>query len=192
MIGRLRGTVVGVETDRALVEVGGVGYEVAMTAKSLAGLRVDEPTTVHTHLQVREDDMSLYGFAARSERDLFRVLLSVSGVGPKVALAVLSVFAPDALRVAIATEDVDALTQVPGIGKRGAQKILLDLKPRLADLEADVLDGGGTGGTMRQALEALGYSSSEIRSVRRDVDAGASVEEQIRQALRLLGQERAR
>lgn len=187
MIGRLSGSVAGFRADRMLLDVNGVGYEVAMTAKAIAALPpVGEPTVVFTHLQVREDDMSLYGFASESDRDLFRVLLSVSGIGPKVALAILGVFSADALRKTVASEDVKGLTQVPGIGMRGAQKIVLDLKPKLSDMEADVLEGAATASQFREALEALGYTPAEIRDVSPSVDADAPVTEQIRQALRAL------
>lgn len=187
MIGRLSGSVVGFRSDRMILDVNGVGYEVAMTAKAIASLPpVGEQTAVFTHLQVREDDMSLYGFAAESDRDLFRVLLSVSGIGPKVALAILGVFSADALRKTVASEDVKSLTQVPGIGMRGAQKIVLDLKPKLSDMEADVLEGAATASQFREALEALGYTPAEIRDVVPSVDSDAPVTEQIRQALRAL------
>ncbi len=187
MIGSLRGTVAATDATHVVVDVAGVGYEVAVTSKAAASMPLGEPVTISTHLHVREDALLLYGFESRTERDLFRVLLGVSGVGPKVGQAILSVLSPDALRVAVATDDVDALTQVPGVGKRGAQKILLDLKPKLADLEADVLETSGETGTVRQALESLGYSPSEIRSVLPSVDRSSPPAEQIRQALRRLG-----
>lgn len=187
MIGRISGEIVGVKPDRCLVDVNGVGYEVAMTAKSIAALPgIGETTVVHTHLHVREDDMSLYGFGAEADRDLFRILLGVSGVGPRVALAMLGVFSAEALRKIVASEDVKALTQVPGIGMRGAQKIVLDLKPRLADLEAEVIEGATSASQFRDALEALGYTSAEIREVIPSIDADSPVTEQIRQALRAL------
>jgi Holliday junction DNA helicase RuvA len=191
MIGRLTGTVAAREGDRLILDVGGVGYEVAMTAKALAALPpVSEEAVVHTHLHVRDDGMSLYGFATRAERDLFRVLLGASGVGPKVALAVLGTFSADALRRVVATEDVKALTQVPGIGMRGAQKIVLDLKPKLADLEADIVGGTGPAATVREALEGLGYTPSEIRDVVAGLDHDRPVTEQIRAALQTLGRRR--
>lgn len=183
MIGRLYGAVVAIESDRVVIDVSGVGYEVAMTARAISNLPMGESAEVFTHLHVREDVMLLFGFPTRADRDLFRILLGVSGVGPKVALAVLGVLSADALRTAVRSDDIDVLTQVPGIGKRGAQKILLDLKPRLVDIEADVLDGGGQGGTVRQALEALGYTTGEIRHVLSSVDHTAPIEDQVRMAL---------
>ena len=185
------GRVAEVRADRTVVDVHGLGYEVWMTPKAVAALpAVGEPVTVHTHLHVRDDDLSLYGFAEPADRDLFRFLLSVSGIGPRVALAVLGVFSSEALLRAVAAEDVKALTQVPGIGTRGAQRMILDLKPKLADLEARVVAGGGSSSQVREALEGLGYTSGEIRDVMELVDGGAPVGEQIREALRRLGRAR--
>jgi Holliday junction DNA helicase RuvA len=187
MIGRLTGTLVSARAERVVIDVNGVGYEIAMTAKTISTLpSIGETVVVHTHLNVREDDLSLYGFASDADRDLFRILLGASGVGPKVALAMLGVFSGDALRKVVATEDVKALTQVPGVGMRGAQKIVLDLKPKLADLEADVVEGAVHASQFRDALEALGYTSAEIREIAPQIDAEAPVTEQIRHALRLL------
>lgn len=191
MIGRLTGRVASVRIDRVVLDVAGVGYEVTLTPKAVASLpSVGEETVVHTHLHVREDGMNLYGFPADADRDLFRILLGVSGVGPKVALAMLGVFSADGLRKTVATEDVKALTQVPGIGLRGAQKIVLDLKPKLADLEAELLGGAGEVARVREALEGLGYTAAEIREVAGAIDSDAPVAEQIRQALRALGRRR--
>lgn len=187
MIGRLSGMVVAIRSESVVMEVGGVGYEVAMAPKAVASMPVGEPHTVHTHLHVREDGMSLYGFPTEADRDVFRILLGASGVGPRVAMAMLGVFSADVLRTLVATEDVDALTQVPGIGRRTAQKIVLDLKPKLADLEADVLEGAAPSAQVREALESLGYAPAEIRDVLPHLDASAPVAEQIRHALRELG-----
>jgi holliday junction DNA helicase RuvA len=191
MIGMVSGTVASVRADRVVVDVHGVGYELAMTPKSVASLPpVGEPVSLHTHLHVREDDLSLYGFDSDGDRDLFRVLLGVSGVGPRVALAVLGVFSAEALLRTVAAEDVKGLTQVPGIGTRGAQRMILDLKPKLADLEAQVVKGTGAASQVREALEGLGYTAGEIRDVMESVDRDDPVGEQIRQALRELGRRR--
>lgn len=188
MIGRLSGLVVSSRGERVVVDVGGVGYEIAMNPKAIAALPgPDEETVVYTHLHLREDGMQLFGFGAETDRDLFRVLLGASGVGPKVAMAILSVFSADALRAAVAAEDAEALTRVPGVGTRSAQKIILDLKPKFADLEADVLEGRGVPAQLRQALEALGYGPSEIRSAVAAIDTSLPLPEQIRSALRELG-----
>ena len=167
MIGRLRGTIAAKEVDRTVLDVGGVGYEVAVTPRALAELPgVGEQAVLHTHLHVREDQMSLFGFTADEERDLFRLLLGASGVGPKVALAMCGTLRPAELKQAVMTEDTDTLTMVPGIGKRTAQKLIIELRPRL-DLPDGDLPGGGAGALseVREALETLGYHSTEIRSV---------------------------
>ncbi len=187
MIGRLRGTVDEVADGRILLDVGGVGYEIVMNPKGIAALPGrGEAVVVHTHLHVRDDAMVVFGFPTAGERDLFRILLGASGVGPKVAMAILGVFSPDAFIEAVASEDADALTQVPGVGKRGAQKIILDLKPKVADLEAEVLEGSSTAAQLREALEGLGYTAAEIRRVTPTVDPSAPIADQIRQALREL------
>jgi Holliday junction DNA helicase RuvA len=191
VIGRLTGTVAAIEAERLILDVNGVGYEISMTPKAIASMPpIGELAVVHTHLHVREDGMSLYGFASKADRDLFRILLGASGVGPRVALAMLGVFDSAALRTLVASEDVKALTQVPGIGMRSAQKIVLDLKPKLAALEAEVLGGGSTSAQLRDALEGLGYTTAEIREVLPGVDSDAPIGDQIKSALRDLGRRR--
>jgi Holliday junction DNA helicase RuvA len=131
MIAHLRGTVAGVAPDGAVIEVGGVGMRVQCTPGTLAALRPGEPAQVATSLVVREDSLTLYGFSSEDERNVFELLQTASGVGPRLALAMLAVHAPDALRRAVSTEDLGALTMVPGIGKKGAQRIVLELRDRL-------------------------------------------------------------
>lgn len=190
MIGRLRGLLVAITADGVVVEVGGVGYEIAMTPQSVNGLAsIGEEVVVHTHLQVREDAMSLFGFATVADRDLFRILISASGVGPKVGMALLATLRSDQLRRAVATEDVSALCAAPGVGKRSAQKIILELRPKLADAEAD-LAGTSDRGQVRQALENLGYTHEEITEVMGDLDPDQTASEQLKAALRALGQAR--
>jgi Holliday junction DNA helicase RuvA len=131
MIAHLRGTVAGVAPDGAVIDVGGVGMRVQCTPGTLATLRPGEPAQVATSLVVREDSLTLFGFTSDDERNVFELLQTASGVGPRLALAMLAVHAPDALRRAVATEDLAALTMVPGIGKKGAQRIVLEMKDRL-------------------------------------------------------------
>jgi len=131
MIAHLRGTVAGVAPDGAVIEVGGVGMRVQCTPGTLATLKPGEPAQVATSLVVREDSLTLYGFASDDERNVFELLQTATGVGPRLALAMLAVHAPDALRRAVSAEDLGALTMVPGIGKKGAQRIVLELKDRL-------------------------------------------------------------
>ena len=131
MIAHLRGTVAGVAPDGAVIEVGGVGMRVQCTPGTLATLKLGESAQVATSLVVREDSLTLYGFVSDDERNVFELLQTASGVGPRLALAMLAVHAPDALRRAVSTEDLNALTLVPGIGKKGAQRIVLEMKDRL-------------------------------------------------------------
>lgn len=190
MIGRIRGTLASVAPGTVLIDVAGIGYEIAMTPQAVAELpSVGEEVVVHTHLQVREDDMSLYGFLQPTDRDLFRILISASGVGPRVAMALLATLRPDQLRRAILEEDVGTLSTAPGVGKRSAQKLVLELRPKLADAEADVVPTGGSA-QVRQALEQLGYRNEEINQVLTDLDPERPVDSQIKDALRTLGQAR--
>ena len=131
MIAHLRGTVAGVAPDGAVIDVGGVGMRVQCTPGTLATLKPGEPAQVATSLVVREDSLTLYGFVSDDERNVFELLQTASGVGPRLALAMLAVHSPDALRRAVSTEDLNALTLVPGIGKKGAQRIVLEMKDRL-------------------------------------------------------------
>ena len=188
MIGRLRGTLAGRSADGVVVEVGGVGYEIAMTPRDMAALPgLGEELVLHTHLHVREDVMSLFGFDGESTRDLFRILLGTSGVGPSLALAMMGALRPAELRQAVATEDVDALTVVSGVGKRTAQKLILDLRPKLGEFVAESSATSDLG-QVREALESLGYAAVEIRDVMADVLQDAPLEDQVRSALQALGQ----
>lgn len=198
MIGSLRGTLIervarpggGVEL---LVEVGGVGYRTVAPATSFSA-PVGASVFVHVHTHVREDAIVLYGFATREERSCFEALIAAHGVGPSVALALLSVHRPAALARAVATDDLDALTLVPGIGRKTAARLVVELKERLgadldgADLEV-VAATGATGGPsprsdVRAALASLGYGADEIRLTLAGVPDDGSVEEQLRLALR--------
>jgi Holliday junction DNA helicase RuvA len=131
VIAHVRGTVAGVAPDGAVIEVGGVGIRVQCTPGTLATLRPGEHAQVATSLVVREDSLTLYGFCSDDERNVFELLQTASGVGPRLALAMLAVHTPDALRRAVSAEDLGALTMVPGIGRKGAQRIVLELKDRL-------------------------------------------------------------
>jgi len=164
-----------------------VGYEVTMTPRSVAALPgVGEEVVVHIHTHVREDEMSLFGFGSEPDRDLFRILLGAGGVGPKLAMAISGTMSHEEIVRSIATEDADALTVVPGVGKRGAQRIVLELAPKLAGIDADVVGSPSTI-TVRQALEGLGYTTEEINGVMGELDPGATIEVQIKTALRALG-----
>lgn len=188
MIGRLTGLLVAKQTDTVVLEVSGVGYEVAVTPQTLAALPgVGEEAVLHTHLYVREDLLGLFGFATSEQRDVFRLLLGLSGVGPKVALAMLGTIDPDELRRVVITDDADALTAVPGIGKRTAQKIMLELRAKLDVLELETTGSGAVAGDVRDALAGLGYGSEEIRDAMRELPADLPLEELLRLSLQELG-----
>jgi Holliday junction DNA helicase RuvA len=172
MIAHLDGTVASVAPDGAVIDVGGVGLLVQCTPGTLARLRPGERTRVATSLIVREDALTLYGFVGDDERNTFELLQTASGVGPRLALAMLAVFNPDALRRAVAAEDLAALTTVPGIGRKGAQRIVLELAGRLGspgDLPVPAPFGGGPAGTraapwreqVRAGLVSLGWQARD-------------------------------
>ena len=169
MIGSVAGTLIETYPDGALVDVNGVGYRVLAPASVLARLPgAGERVRLHTHLHVREDALTLYGFTTAEERDLFEVLMGVNGIGPKGGMAVLSVYAPDGLRKAIIGEDLDALTLIPGVGKKTASRMVLELKEKLGATD-DLAPVAGTPalrealGEVRAALLQLGYSTTEAR-----------------------------
>jgi len=189
MIGRLRGILVAKRPPQVLVEAGGVGYEVDVPMSTLYALpALGAEVTLLTHLAVREDAQLLYGFATDRERATFRELLRISGVGPKVALAVLSGLSTDDLARAVAMQDTALLTRVPGIGKKTAERLLLELKGRLADALPGTggLPASGAGPDVMAALVALGYSEREAAAAVRTLTEGVSVEEGIRAALKVL------
>lgn len=190
MIGRLRGMLVSNRGGLVCIDVNGIGYELAMTPRDVATLPgIAEEIVVHTHTHVREDEISLYGFVSEGDRELFRVLLTASGVGPKVAQSMLASLSAEEIVMAIVNEDPDALTVTPGVGKRGAQKIVLELGPKLAGREVEVV-GGGDLVSVRHALEGLGYSAVEINGVVKGLDPDDPIEVQIRVALQQLGRSR--
>jgi Holliday junction DNA helicase RuvA len=190
MIGRLRGTIVARRNEGVTLDVGGVGYEIAVTPQMLSSLpSLGEQMVLHTHLHVREDAMTLYGFMDETGRDMFRLLLATSGIGPKVAMAILGSMRVEELHRAVTGEDIDALTVVPGIGKRSAQRILLDLKPKLVDADVVSLGGESGSGRIREALEGLGYAAAEIREIIPEIPTDAPLEEQLRMALKALGRQ---
>ncbi|WP_030799988.1 Holliday junction branch migration protein RuvA [Streptomyces sp. NRRL S-337] len=167
MIAFVSGPVAALAPDAAVVEVGGIGMAVQCTPNTLSGLRVGEPARLATSLVVREDSLTLYGFADDDERQTFELLQTASGVGPRLAQAMLAVHSPDALRLAVATGDEKALTAVPGIGKKGAQKLLLELKDRLGEPVGSRRPAAAAAGPagwrdqLQAALIGLGYATRE-------------------------------
>lgn len=204
MIALLRGRVASAGLGRLVVDVGGVGYQVLVPPATPA--RPGQELTLHTSLAVREDALTLYGFATEADRDLFEVLLSVSGVGPKLALAALATLGAESLRNAVIAEDVDALVVVPGVGRKGAQRMILELRERVgaAGAGAGVPGDGRAGETpadaraeVREALAALGYAPAEVQRTLEGLSRGQTDEAQhdtaeqlLRAALRRLGADR--
>ena len=191
----LRGRVAAVGLGDVILDVAGVGYHVNIPAGTVIGGPGTE-VTLHTHLAVREDAMTLYGFVDPGGRSMFTTLLGVTGVGPKLALAALGTLGSMGLRRAVVTEDVDALTAVPGLGKKSAQRMILELREKLGALGADGVPGGvhvANGHDdprmeVRAALSSLGYVASEVAAVMERIDpaAGETSEELLRDALRVL------
>jgi Holliday junction DNA helicase RuvA len=168
VIAFVAGRVAALAPDGAVVEVGGVGLAVQCTPSTLAGLRVGEPAHLPTSMVVREESLTLYGFADEDEKTVFELLQTASGVGPRLAQAMLAVHSPDELRRAVATEDLATLTQVPGIGRKGAQRIVLELKDRLGAVRGTPAPQRvpATGATpwrdqLHGALLGLGWSTRE-------------------------------
>jgi Holliday junction DNA helicase RuvA len=204
MIASVRGTVAALSPDGAVVEVGGVGLAVSCTPGTLARLRVGEAARLATSLVVREDSLTLYGFADDDERALFELLQTANGVGPKLAQTMLAVHPPRELRRAIATSDYAALTHVPGIGRKGAERIVVELRDRIGAIdsgESAVLTGGSVAAVapwrdqLAHALAGLGFSGKEaadaIDVVAGDVDAeNPDVSALLRKSIQLLGRTR--
>ena len=192
MIGLLRGKLIERDGAAAVIDVGGVGYEVEVTTSASAMLAAHpEQVVVYTHLSVREDAQSLYGFASARERDLFRSLIKVTGIGPKLALSLLSAVAPDVFASAITSGNTVALVRVPGIGRKTAQRLVIELRDKVRELSATTSVGKTP--TTREAvlaLIALGYRDSTAAQVVGEVadagDAEWSVEDLIREALKRL------
>lgn len=193
----LNGTVAEIAAGLAVIDCGGVGYACATTNYTLSQLKKGERARLYTYLHVREDIFELYGFASQQELNSFKMLIGVSGVGPKAALAILSATTPQNLALSIVTEDEKALTAAQGIGKKIAQRIILELKDKLAKEQSSfTVQGGGNGavpkplggsksGEAAAALAVLGYGSQEISTALKGIDMDAlPLEEIIRQALK--------
>ncbi len=197
MIASVRGRVAAVRLDGAVVEVGGVGLAVQATPATLASLRTGQEAELATSLVVREDSLTLFGFADADERDVFETLQTVSGVGPRLALAMLAVHSPEGLRRAVATDDLTALCRVPGIGRKGAQRIVLDLADRLGGPSEPARQGVAAPATASgapdvvEALVGLGWNVKQaeaaVQTVRAADDAPRDQTSLLRAALRHLG-----
>lgn len=201
MIAYIRGELASLEEDKVLVDVGGIGYGVFMSAQAMSLLPpVGNEVKIHTYLNVKEDAMQLFGFLTRDDLHVFKLLIGVSGIGPKGGQAILSVLSPDDLRFAIMAEDVKAISAAPGIGKKTAEKLIVELRDKLsiedalehAVSERNVPISGQAGGNSEiqgeavQALVALGYGSTEaLRAVRQvEITGDMEVEELLKQSLK--------
>ena len=200
MLYSVRGKLIHMTSNCAVVECGGVGFNCQTTINTLKTLRIGSEVTLFTYLNVREDAMELFGFASKTELDTFKTLIGVSGVGPKAGLAVLSELSPEQVAMAIATDDIKTITRAQGIGKKIAQRIVLERKDKLA--KAAVTDnsfaniGAGaasvSGGNVPKAIEALGvlgYSPSDVSPVLATLDSSLPVEQLIAQTLKQMGRQ---
>lgn len=200
MLYSVRGKLIQTTATCAVVECGGVGFLCQTTLNTLKTLKPGSEVMLYTYLNVREDAMELFGFATKTELDTFKTLISVSGVGPKAGLALLSELSPEQVAMAIATNDVKTITRAQGIGKKIAQRIVLELKDKLAKAEAT--DSGfaavsatavsAAGGNVSKAIEALGvlgYAPAEVSPVLAEFDGNLPVEQLIAMTLRQMGRQ---
>ncbi|HEY6742318.1 MAG TPA: Holliday junction branch migration protein RuvA [Lapillicoccus sp.] len=196
MIASVRGSVLRAGLDSVVVDVGGVGMLVHTTPRTAAGLRTGQPALLATSLVVREESLTLYGFADEDERALFETVQTVSGVGPRLALAMLAVHSPDAVRAAVTTGDLIALTKVPGIGRKGAERIVLELRDKIGVPSEPVSVGDRPAtaawqGQVREALVGLGWTVRQaddaVEAVTPMASDGATVSALLKAALQELG-----
>lgn len=187
MIGRLTGQVVEIQATCLLIDVNGVGYVVQAPTSLITQTVMDQSVTLYIQTVVREDAITLYGFSSSDDRHLFELLVSVSGVGPKLALAVLSTYSASQVQTAVATANAAAFSAVSGIGKKNAERIILELRNKVATSNLQSSQPSvNPHGDITQALINLGYSGPEIAKVTQALDNDQPLETQIKQALRLL------
>lgn len=197
MFHHIKGTVFHVDPNRVVLDNGGVGYSINTSFFSASAVKKGEEALFYTYLHVREDAMELYGFATEEELSCYKMLTSISGVGPKAALAILSVVTPEKLALCVISEDEKALTKAPGVGKKLAQRIILELKDKLAKSQLSVSGGAGvelpqpevnmgSAGEALAALTVLGYGRAEAAEALGGLDESLPVEELVRQCLKKL------
>ena len=197
----LTGNVIFTDLTSAVVECGGVGFRCLTSANTLRDIDVNEVTTLYTHLNVREDALDLFGFSTEYELEWFKLLISVTGVGPKAALAILSELAPEKIALSVSAGDVKAITRAPGVGPKIAQRVILELKDKAKsalssfaengselDSVSEVLDSSNTSEAVA-ALTMLGYSQSEAALAVSKVDPGLPTEQIIKQCLKILSRQ---
>ena len=196
----VRGKLIHMDSSTAVVECGGVGYNCQTTMNTLKNLRLGDEVTLFTYLNVREDAMELFGFSAKTELDTFKTLIGVSGVGPKAGLAILSELSPEQVAMAIATDDIKTITRAQGVGKKIAQRIVLELKDKLAkslssedtSLPSAAAAANTAMGNIPKAIEALGvlgYSPADVSGILATMDSALPVEQLIAQTLRQMGRQ---
>ncbi len=193
MIGRIQGQVLAKQPPMVLVDVAGIGYELEVPMSTFCDLPpLQAAVVLHTHQVIREDAHLLYGFATLSERNAFRLLLRVAGVGPKLALALLSGLTVTELAGVVARQEAGRLTKVPGVGKKTAERLLLELRDKFSDTDLGLVAGAVAAsaanghGDVANALAALGYNDKEVAVALKALPAGTAVEDAIRLSLRLL------
>jgi Holliday junction DNA helicase RuvA len=196
MIGSLRGTVLErFPPSTVLIEVAGVGYLCSVTTSTFAELEPTVSVFLHVHHHIREDTQTLFGFSSRVERDTFNILIATHGIGPAMAMAILSTYSPTALVTVVASGDTQALTVVPGVGKKTAERLMIELKSRLNLEGISAVDAYGSvqsaAADVREALTALGYGPEEIREAMRQLTTADDAETMLRDALAMLGARRA-
>ncbi len=196
MIGSLRGIVLERFTpSTVLIEVAGVGYLCSVTTSTFAELEPTVSVFLHVHHHIREDAQTLFGFSSRVERDTFNILIATHGIGPAMAMAILSTYSPTALVTVVTSGDTQALTVVPGVGKKTAERLMIELKSRLNLEGISAVDAYGSvqsaAADVREALTALGYGPEEIREAMRQLTTADDAETMLRDALAMLGARRA-
>lgn len=196
MIGSLRGEILERDLDGSvLIEVGGVGYVVHVSHRALAELEPSTTAFLYVHHHIREADQQLFGFLSRDERATFQTLIGTHGVGPALGMAIIATHPPVALVDIVANQDVASLTLVPGVGKKTAERLLVELKSRLSVPVLDGADGAASGGSamadVREALSGLGYGDNEIRDTLRELSPTGDAAALLRDALKALGARRA-
>ena len=196
----VRGKLIHMDSSTAVVECGGVGYNCQTTMNTLKNLRLGDEVTLYTYLNVREDAMELFGFSAKTELETFKTLIGVSGVGPKAGLAILSELSPEQVAMAIATDDIKTITRAQGVGKKIAQRIVLELKDKLAkslssedtSLPSAAAAANTAMGNIPKAIEALGvlgYSPADVSGILATMDSALPVEQLIAHTLRQMGRQ---
>jgi holliday junction DNA helicase RuvA len=190
MIGTIRGEVAYKGLHGLIVEVSGVGYRVATTTETALEAKEGKEIYLFTYLAVRENALDLFGFTDKDNLDVFELLIGISGIGPKTALSILNVATPSMLRQAVANDDTSYLTKVSGIGKKNAEKIVLELRDKLVTTSADKRSDLRAEGDVMEALLSLGYNERDIRDVLKKMKGSGTASERVKQALKLLSDAR--